>query len=76
MRGPMKLFGLIALLSLVILLGGYIGENWFSSNRWSGSSKPMTLGEMLRDWLIFMLLFSGLEALLNQALRLACRTVC
>ncbi len=71
----MKLFGLIALLSLVILLGGYIAENWFSS-KWSAYSKPMTLGEMFRDWLVFMLLFSGLEALLNQALRLACRTVC
>ena len=34
----MKLFGLIALLSLVILLGGYIGENWFSS-KWSGSQQ-------------------------------------
>jgi hypothetical protein len=71
----MKLFELIALLSLVILLGGYIGENWFSS-KWSAYSKPMTLGELLRDWVIFMLLFSGLEVLLNQALRLACRTVC
>ena len=72
----MRLFGLIALLSLVILLGGYIGENWFGSNKWSGYSKPMTLSEMFRDWLIFMLLFSGLATLLDTALRLACRTVC
>ena len=71
----MKLFGLIALLSFVILLSGYIAENWFSS-RWPGPSKPMTLGEVLQDWVIFMLLFGGLAALLNQALRLACRTVC
>ena len=71
----MKLFALIALLSLVMLLGGYIAENWFSSE-WLRLSKPMTLGEALRDWLIFMLLFSVLAALLNQVLRLACRTVC
>jgi hypothetical protein len=68
----MKLFGLIALLSLVILVGGYIAENWFSSEL----RKPMTLSEVFRDWLIFMLLFSSLAALLNQALGLACRTVC
>ena len=36
----------------------------------------MTLSEMFRDWLIFMLLFSGLATLLDTALRLACRTVC
>ena len=71
----MKLFGLIALLSLVILLGGYIAENWFSSEL-VRISKPMTLSEVLRDWLIFMLLFGGLATLLDPALRLACRTVC
>ena len=71
----MKLFGVIALLSLVILLGGYIAENWFSY-KWQGPSTPITLRAVIRDWLIYVLLFGGLAALLNQILRVACRTVC
>ena len=38
-----ELFGLIALLSLVILLGGYIAENWFSS-KWSGLQQANDAG--------------------------------
>ena len=38
--------------------------------------KPISLLEVFRDWLMYMLLFSGLTALLDEALRFACWTIC
>jgi hypothetical protein len=71
----MRIFGLVATLSLIVLLGVYVSEHWLSPT-WQGLSKPTSLVQVLREWLIYMLVFSGLAALLDEILRFACRTVC
>jgi hypothetical protein len=71
----MSMLGLVATLSLIVLLGVYISENWVSPT-WQGLSKPISLVEVLREWLIYMVVFSGLAALLDEVLRFACWTVC
>lgn len=71
----MRMLALVGTLSLIVLLGVYISENWFSPT-WQGLSKPISLIEVLREWLLYMLLFSGLTALLDKALHLACWTIC
>jgi hypothetical protein len=69
------MLALVGTLSLIVLLGVYISENWFSPT-WKGGSKPISFIEVLRDWLLYMLLFSGLTVLLDEALHFACWTVC
>lgn len=71
----MGMLGLIGGLSLMVLVMVYISEKWFSST-WQGLSRPISLVEMLREWLIYMLLFGGLTVLLETVLDSACRTVC
>ncbi len=66
---------LIGSLSLIVLIMLYISDRCFSL-RWQGLSKPISLLEVLREWLIYMLLFGGLIILLQKVLDSACWTVC
>lgn len=36
----------------------------------------MPIGDVFREWIIYLVLFGGLSALLHGALRLACWTAC
>lgn len=69
------LLGLIATLTFIVLVGIYVSEQWHNPT-WGDLRKPMSLGEVFREWLIFVMLFGGLSAVLHGALRLACWTVC
>jgi hypothetical protein len=68
------LLGLIATLTFIVLVGIYVSELHHNST-WD-LRKPMSLGELFREWIIFVVLFGGLSALLHGALLLACWTVC
>jgi hypothetical protein len=52
------MLALVGTLSLIVLLGVYISENWFSPT-YQGLSKPISFIEVPRDWLLYMLLFSA-----------------
>ncbi len=62
-------------LSLMILLAVYISEKVFRPT-WPGLSKPITLTDVLRDWLLYMVMFISLTVLLEKIVSLACWTIC
>lgn len=69
------LFELIAILTLSVLVGKYVAEHWVEP-AWECRTKPMSVNELLREWIICVVLFGGLSALVHGTLRLACWTVC
>lgn len=69
------LLGLIATLTFIIFVGLYLSEQWFKPAR-DGMKKPISLGEVFREWVMYVVLFGGLSALLHIALGLACWTAC
>ena len=71
----MRMVGLIGTLSLLVLGMLYISERWLSPT-WQGLYKPISLLELLREWFVYMLLFSGLTVLLQKVLDSACWTIC
>lgn len=71
----MGLLELIGTLSLIVLLNLYLFEKWFGPT-WPGLSKPVILLHVFRDWLVYMLLFTGLVTLLEGILKLACSHSC
>ena len=71
----MRMVGLIGTLSLLVLEMLYISEHWLSPT-WQGLYKPISLLELLREWFVYMLLFSGLTVLLQKVLDSACWTIC
>ena len=73
--GVWTLLALIATVTLIVLVGKYVAENQHEP-AWDGLPKPMSVRELLREWIICVVLFGGLSALLYGALRLACWTVC
>lgn len=70
-----SLLGLIANLTFIVLVGVYVSEQRHNP-AWGDLRKPMSVRELFREWIIFVMVFSGLSALLYGALRLACWTVC
>lgn len=70
-----SLLGPIATLTFIVLFGGYVGEQRHNPAR-GDLRKPMSVRELFREWIIFVVLFGGFSALLHGALRLACWTVC
>jgi hypothetical protein len=71
----MERWAIIASLSFIILALYYISDNWFGGVQ-RRLSKPVSLLQVLGEWLVFMLLFSGLTVLLETILDSACWTVC
>ena len=67
--------GLIRGLSLMILMVLYIADRWVSAT-WQGLIEPVSLSEVLREWLLYTLLFGSVTVLLQKILDLACSTVC
>jgi hypothetical protein len=70
----MGMWGLVGSLSFVILIVHYISDTW-SRPAWRGLSKPVPLIQVLGEWVVFMLLFSGLTVLLEKTLDSACWTL-
>ena len=69
------LFGLIAMLTFIVLVGIYESERRHR-RPWNDLGKPMSLGELFREWVTYVALFGGLSILLHGALRLACWSAC
>ncbi len=66
--GYIEMLGLVGAISLTVLLGVYLSENWFSPAR-HPVGEPITFLQTLLEWLAYMLLYSGLTALLDGILR-------
>jgi short subunit fatty acids transporter len=73
--GFWTLLALIATLTLIVLVGRCVAEHWVNSAS-DTLRQPMSVNELVREWIICVVLFGGLSALLHGALRLACWTVC
>jgi hypothetical protein len=71
----MGMWRLIGSLSPMVLVMVYISEKWFRST-WQGFTQASSLREVLREWILYMLLFSSLTVLLEIVLDSACWTVC
>ena len=66
----MELLGPIGVFSVIILLSLYVFET-LSGHTWSGVSPPVPLVDILRDWLVYMALFIGLDMILSDPVALA-----
>ena len=71
----MELLRPIGVFSVIILLSLYLFEK-LSGHTWPGVSPPVTLVDILRDWLVYMTLFIGLVMILQRVLTLACSVGC
>ena len=71
----MELLGPIGVFSVIILLSLYVFET-LSGHTWSGVSPPVSLVDILRDWLVYMALFIGLVMILQRVLTFACSVGC
>jgi len=71
----LEVLGIFGLLALTVLLVAYAYERWFGTT-WPGLHQPFTLRRLVRDWLLYMLLFAGLGTVLGRALRFACSVSC
>jgi hypothetical protein len=67
--------GFIGSMALSVLVVLYISESWFRT-RWEGLSKPISLLEVAREWIVFMLVFGGLTVSLQKMLDSACWKLC
>lgn len=66
-----KMLSVVGVLSLFVQFGLYISENWLSPS-WGAVNTPVTFTQMLKEWLIYVTLFSGLATLLGELMNLAC----
>jgi hypothetical protein len=66
-----KVLSVVGVLSLFVQVGLYISENWLSPS-WRAINKPVTFTELVKEWLIYITLFSGLATLLDELMNLAC----
>jgi len=70
--GFWTLLALIATLTFIVLVGKYVAEHWVNSAS-DTLRQRMSVSELVREWIIGVVVFGGLSALLHGALRLACR---
>jgi hypothetical protein len=70
----LKLFGTVGIITLAILLGAFVWENWFDTT-WHGLRAPVTFTQIFIEWIVFMLIFAFLSLLLHEILYRAC-SVC
>ena len=75
MRAVLELPGIFGIVALSVLLVAYVFERCFGTP-WPGLHGPFTLGQLVREWLLYMLLFAGLGTLLERLLQLACSVGC
>lgn len=75
MRALLEVLGIFGILALTVLLVAYAFERCFGTT-WPGLHQPFTLRRLVRDWLLYMLLFAGLGTLLERVLRFACSVSC
>ncbi|MBA5875567.1 MAG: hypothetical protein GDA66_13590 [Nitrospira sp. CR1.2] len=71
----LDVLGIFGLLALTVLLVAYAYERWFGTT-WPWLHQPLTLRQLVCDWLLYMLLFAGLGTVLERALRFACSISC
>ena len=67
--------GGIGIMALTVLFGAYLLEKWFPTT-WPGFHHRFTLRQLVRDWLLYMLLFAGLGTVLERVLTFACAVSC
>ena len=75
MGAGLELLGIFGIVALSVLLVAYIFENCFGTT-WAGLHGPFTLRQLVREWVLYMLLFAGLGTLLERMLKLACSVGC
>ena len=56
--GFWTLLALIATLTLIVLVGKYLADKRHEP-AWDGLTKPMSVSELVREWIIFVGLFGG-----------------
>ena len=69
--GYVKTFGMVGLLALVIQLGVFVWERWFNT-AWRGLMVPVTLRQILIEWVTYMLIFIVVSIFLQGVFRLIC----
>ena len=72
--GLWTLLALIATLTFIVLVGTYVAEHRANS-AWGTIRQPMSVSELVREWITCVGLFGGLSPLLHGALRFACSIV-
>ncbi len=75
MRAVLELLWIFGIVALSVLLVAYIFERCYGAT-WPGLHGRFTLRQLVREWLLYMLLFAGLGTLLERLLQLACSVGC
>ena len=75
MGAGLELLWIFGIVALSVLLVAYIFESCFGTT-WAGLHGPFTLRQLVREWVLYMLLFAGLGTLLERMLKLACSVGC
>lgn len=75
MVAVLELLWIFGIVALTVLLVAYIFERCYGAT-WSGLHRPFTLRQLVREWLLYMVLFAGLGTLLERVLKLACSVGC
>lgn len=75
MRAVLELPGIFGIVALSALLVPYVCVRCFGTP-WPGLHGPFTLGQLVREWFLYKLLFAGLGTLLERVLKLACSISC
>ena len=65
----------IGIMTLTVLFGAYLLEKWFPTT-WPGLHHRFTFRQLVRDWLLYMLLSAGLGTVLERVLTFACAVSC
>lgn len=66
-----RTFGMVGFLALVIQLGVFVWEKWFHT-AWRGLMVPVTLRQILIEWVTYMLIFFVASVFLQGVFRLIC----
>ncbi|MBI4000246.1 MAG: hypothetical protein HY348_00480 [Nitrospira defluvii] len=61
----------VSVITLVILLLLFVRDNYWNK-AWEQVAKPLTLQEVFRDWIAYVLIFSTLSLLLRALLCVVC----
>jgi hypothetical protein len=71
----LDLFGTFGVVAWSLLLVAYVFERWFNT-AWLSLHGSFTLRQLVREWLLYTLLFAGLGTLLKRVLMSACSVSC